>query len=642
VGILKSKSLVKELSSCGKKASFLKLNEHRNLLVFFSAVISFNIIVIWSQWRYLHASQQGAIGPLHESHLILASLIGSVLCLFLVVIALFSAISSKKVRSRSESTLHEMSNYSRSLIEANLDPLVTISPDGKITDVNQATIQVTGYPREKLLGTEFPIYFTEPKKAREGYQRVLSEGQVRDFSLTIRDATGHLTDVLYNAALYRDDCGKVQGVFASARDMTRRKLVEKEILQLNLDLQKRVMERTIALTEANERLQMAAEAAHIGIWDWDVTSNLIRWDSWMFRIYGMPESSNGMLSYAEWRSNVHPDDLPIQEASLLETVAKVGTQQRQFRIIRRSDKATRIIRSSDAAIASSDGKTRRIVGINLDITETVGRAEEVRRLNEQLAKRAAELEFLVNELDAFTYSVSHDLRAPLRAIDGFSRIVEEDYAPKIDNEGKRLIGVIRSEAKRMGRLIDDLLAFSRLGRQQIEPKIIEMEPMALQVFDELKALEAGRDIRLILHQIPPAFGTEPMIRQVWTNLIANAIKFTGKKEKSEIEIGTTEGKEGERVYFIKDNGAGFDMRFVSKLFGVFSRLHNAEEFPGTGVGLALVQRIIMRHGGRVWGEGKVGQGATFYFTIPDSKKQNTELQRLPLPDQPINETNKPR
>jgi len=535
-----------------------------------------------------------------------------------------------------------MSNYSRSLIEANLDPLVTISPDGKITDVNQATIQVTGYPREKLLGTEFPIYFTEPKKAREGYQRVLSEGQVRDFSLTIRDATGHLTDVLYNAALYRDDCGKVQGVFASARDMTRRKLVEKEILQLNLDLQKRVMERTIALTEANERLQMAAEAAHIGIWDWDVTSNLIRWDSWMFRIYGMPESSNGMLSYAEWRSNVHPDDLPIQEASLLETVAKVGTQQRQFRIIRRSDKATRIIRSSDAAIASSDGKTRRIVGINLDITETVGRAEEVRRLNEQLAKRAAELEFLVNELDAFTYSVSHDLRAPLRAIDGFSRIVEEDYAPKIDNEGKRLIGVIRSEAKRMGRLIDDLLAFSRLGRQQIEPKIIEMEPMALQVFDELKALEAGRDIRLILHQIPPAFGTEPMIRQVWTNLIANAIKFTGKKEKSEIEIGTTEGKEGERVYFIKDNGAGFDMRFVSKLFGVFSRLHNAEEFPGTGVGLALVQRIIMRHGGRVWGEGKVGQGATFYFTIPDSKKQNTELQRLPLPDQPINETNKPR
>lgn len=590
----------------------------------------------------MHASQQGAIGPLHESHLILASLIGSVLCLFLVVIALFSAISSKKVRSRSESTLHEMSNYSRSLIEANLDPLVTISPDGKITDVNQATIQVTGYPREKLLGTEFPIYFTEPKKAREGYQRVLSEGQVRDFSLTIRDATGHLTDVLYNAALYRDDCGKVQGVFASARDMTRRKLVEKEILQLNLDLQKRVMERTIALTEANERLQMAAEAAHIGIWDWDVTSNLIRWDSWMFRIYGMPESSNGMLSYAEWRSNVHPDDLPIQEASLLETVAKVGTQQRQFRIIRRSDKATRIIRSSDAAIASSDGKTRRIVGINLDITETVGRAEEVRRLNEQLAKRAAELEFLVNELDAFTYSVSHDLRAPLRAIDGFSRIVEEDYAPKIDNEGKRLIGVIRSEAKRMGRLIDDLLAFSRLGRQQIEPKIIEMEPMALQVFDELKALEAGRDIRLILHQIPPAFGTEPMIRQVWTNLIANAIKFTGKKEKSEIEIGTTEGKEGERVYFIKDNGAGFDMRFVSKLFGVFSRLHNAEEFPGTGVGLALVQRIIMRHGGRVWGEGKVGQGATFYFTIPDSKKQNTELQRLPLPDQPINETNKPR
>jgi PAS domain S-box-containing protein len=627
---VRNSALVEEPTSCGEETGFLRPMGGWRFLICLGVVAVFQVSVVWLEWKHFDTFHQGEAWALHGNHLPLFSLIGSALSLGLVTVALLFASRQIRLRSRSESAVRGMAHYARSLIEANLDPLVTINPEGKITDVNEATILVTGRTREQLLGTEFPDYFTEPGRAREGYQRVFSEGLVRDYSLTIRSANGHLTDVLYNAALYRDDCGKVQGVFAAARDMTRRKLIEKEIRQLNQDLKIRVEERTLALTEANERLRMAAEAATIGIWDWDVANNMIRWDSWMFRIYGLPETSNGMLPYAEWRGSVHPDDLARQEASLRETVAKMGRQQRQFRIIRHSDKAIRVIRASDAAIAGPDGKTRRIVGINLDITETVGRAEEIRGLNEQLAKRAAELEASVKELDAFTYSVSHDLRAPLRAIDGFSRLVEEDYASKIDAEGKRMLGVIRSEAKRMGRLIDDLLAFSRLGRQRIEPKVIEMESMARQVFEELKALETERAIGLTLHAIPPAFGTEPMIKQVWSNLIANAIKFTGKKKGAEIEIGTLEGKEGERIYFIKDNGAGFDMRFADKLFGVFSRLHSAEEFPGTGVGLALVQRIINRHGGRVWGEGKVDQGATFYFTIPDTRKENPAASSFPF------------
>ena len=260
------------------------------------------------------------------------------------------------------------------------------------------------------------------------------------------------------------------------------------------------------------------------------------------------------------------------------------------------------------------------------------RVQEIRNLNTSLANRAEELEASVKELDSFSYSVSHDLRAPLRAIDGFSRIVEEDYAPKLDDEGRRLIGVIRGEAQRMGRLIDDLLTFSRLGRQKAEPVIIDMGTMAQQVFQELAATEPERTIHLNLHPIPPALGTEAMIKQLWINLIGNAVKFTMKREVAKIEIGVMPGEqgdhgdEGEQIYFIRDNGAGFDMRYVDKLFGVFQRLHSKEEFPGTGVGLALVQRIINRHGGRIWAKGEVEKGATFFFTIPAVGKQTTTVK----------------
>ncbi len=518
----------------------------------------------------------------------------------------------------------QSASYMRSLIEASLDPLVTVSAEGTITDVNEASVQVTGRTREELIGTDFSIYFTDPEAARSGYKRVFAEGFVQDYPLSIRHANGHVTEVLYNASLYRDEEGRVQGAFATARDITARKRAEAEILELNAKLEKRVEERTKALAASQERLRLAAEAADIGFWDWDLESNTVRWDKLMFSIYGMPPSDDGRILYTDWTSHVHPDDVADQEASLLDTVEKVGRNQREFRIIRDPDHAIRIIRASDAAISGVGGKATHVVGINLDVTETFERLKEIRKLNASLKNRAAELETSVKELDAFSYSVSHDLRAPLRAIDGFSRIVEEDYAPKLDDEGRRLIGVIRGEAQRMGRLIDDLLTFSRLGRQQVESVRIDMETMARKVFEELTAVQPGRVIHLDLHPIPPAFGTEAMIRQVWINLIGNAVKFTGKRKLSEIEIGVTPGKAGEQVYFVKDNGAGFDMRHADKLFGVFQRLHTNEEFPGTGVGLALVQRIVHRHCGRVWGEGEPDKGAIFHFTIPDPGKASGE------------------
>jgi light-regulated signal transduction histidine kinase (bacteriophytochrome) len=251
---------------------------------------------------------------------------------------------------------------------------------------------------------------------------------------------------------------------------------------------------------------------------------------------------------------------------------------------------------------------RALLNILEDIEAERARAEQANALLESANK----------ELEAFSYSVSHDLRAPLRAISGFSQAVMEDYAPKLDDEGVRYLGLIQENAHRMGRLIDDLLTFSRLGRQQMTRSKIDIEALSKSVFEELAAQEPGRRIKLTVHPVPPGFGDSSMIRQVLVNLLSNAVKFTRPKEEAQIEFGYLPEK-GDGAYYIKDNGVGFDMQYVNKLFGVFQRLHSVSEFEGTGVGLALVYRIITRHGGRVWAEGALNQGATFYFTLPRSR-----------------------
>ena len=225
------------------------------------------------------------------------------------------------------------------------------------------------------------------------------------------------------------------------------------------------------------------------------------------------------------------------------------------------------------------------------------------------------LETLNNELEAFSYSVSHDLRAPLRAISGFAEAVVEDYSPRLDDEGKRYLALIEDNAHRMGRLIDDLLSFSRLGRQQMTESLIDMTALAQGVFDGLAGVTPERQIAIRIGSVPPARGDILLIRQVLVNLLSNAIKFSRPDAQTSIEFGYLPDSGG-GAYYVKDNGVGFDMRYVDKLFGVFQRLHSVTEFEGTGVGLALVQRIITRHGGRVWAEGTVDQGAIFYFTLP--------------------------
>ncbi len=235
-------------------------------------------------------------------------------------------------------------------------------------------------------------------------------------------------------------------------------------------------------------------------------------------------------------------------------------------------------------------------------------AEAIERLNEAL-------EAANHELESFSYSVSHDLRAPLRAIDGFSQVLIEDYGDKFDAEGKRLLNILRESARKLQKLIEDILAFSRASRTALTASAIDMDALVRAAYEELSPARVGRSVQLTVHKLPPAYGDPAMIRQVVTNLLDNAIKFTRPRDTAQIEVGAQAG-DRETVYYVKDNGVGFDMQYVEHLFGAFQRLHSAEQFEGSGIGLAIVKRIVTRHGGRVWAEGKVGAGATFYFALP--------------------------
>jgi signal transduction histidine kinase len=242
-------------------------------------------------------------------------------------------------------------------------------------------------------------------------------------------------------------------------------------------------------------------------------------------------------------------------------------------------------------------------------------SESFNSMVDKLAAARDQLLEANQDLEAFSYSVSHDLRAPLRAIEGFSNILLEDHAQDLGAEGQRLLGVIINRTRQMARLIEDILAFSRLGRRELIKSEIDMTALAQSSGREIKDYTPSRGFQLTINPLPPAQGDPNLIKQVWLNLLGNAVKFTASMQPGRIEVGALH-ESGENIYFVKDDGVGFDQAHADKLFGAFQRLHGASKFEGTGLGLAIVHKIIQRHGGRVWAEGKVNEGATFFFSLP--------------------------
>lgn len=319
-----------------------------------------------------------------------------------------------------------------------------------------------------------------------------------------------------------------------------------------------------------------------------------------------------------WLTDVmHPDDLPnaLAQVARLERGEASETEYR----LRRAD--GEIIWVRDSARVEQKGFSKLIYGVISNITERKQAEAEIYRLNaeleERVQQRTAELQLLNHELESFSYSVSHDLRAPLRAINGFSHMLQNEYASQLPQPGLEMLNSVRASAERMNQLIEDLLRFSRSSRQPLNIQTVQTLAVVQHSLEILQAEQGGRQVEVVIGDLPPCQADQSLLLQVWTNLLSNAFKYTGNRQMARVEVGCEPGENG-NIYFVKDNGVGFDMRYADRLFGVFQRLHNEAEFEGTGVGLALVQRIIQRHGGRIWAESQPDIGAAFYFFLPGS------------------------
>jgi PAS domain S-box-containing protein len=363
--------------------------------------------------------------------------------------------------------------------------------------------------------------------------------------------------------------------------------------------------------KAAEALKMAVSGAEVGTWHWNIGSGELTWSDECRKIFGVPpDEAEG---YERFITALHPDDREPTNQAVQLALQNHTEYETEYRAVW-PDGSLHWIAAKGRGYYSPDGQPLRMEGVVMDITARKRSEAEVKSLNDDLKHRAAQLDEANRELEAFSYSVSHDLRAPLRHITGFVHMLKKDVEPTLSPTSLRQLNIIANATQRMGDLIDDLLAFSRVGRVEMQKAEVGLALLVREIVDDLPAEIQARKIIWQIHDLPVVQGDRALLRLVLVNLISNAVKFTGTRPEAVIEVGRVAG--AKTVVFVRDNGVGFDPKYAHKLFGVFQRLHSSTEFEGTGIGLANVQRIIRRHGGEVWAEGAVDAGATFYFSLP--------------------------
>jgi PAS domain S-box-containing protein len=376
-------------------------------------------------------------------------------------------------------------------------------------------------------------------------------------------------------------------------------------------------DRDAALRSGAERLRLALTASQTGTWDWELGTNRVNWDDTMHLHFGL-KPREFQSTIAAFLEHIHPEDREIVQRAIQRSLHERREFQADFRVPW-PDGSVHYLSSRGMAFYDEHGMPRCMAGVTIDVTQSKRAEEEIRLLNAELERRVqertAELSEMNKELEAFTYSVSHDLRAPLRHVDAYAQILEEDFAPNLPGEMRNYIARIRHGALNMGRLVDDLLNLARVGRQELNTESCSLREIVDDVIADLTPELKGRDIEWQIEPLPRVECDSGLIKQVFANLISNAVKYTRPRPKALIAIGQTV-LEGEPALFVRDNGVGFSMKYVEKIFGVFQRLHRSDEFEGTGVGLATVDRIVRKHHGRVWAKSEPDQGATFFFTLP--------------------------
>lgn len=494
--------------------------------------------------------------------------------------------------------------------------VVDLLPEPRVSYVNPAFEHIWGRPVEAVYADpqvwNTSIHADDRARVEAAFaawlQAPFEQRYAAEYRLVRPD--GAVRWVSDRATAVRDANGRVYRVTGVAKDVTERHQAEDAALAV-----------AAALREERDRLSLIAATSPAAICSFQrPAGGVMRCSFGSERLAVLFGVSAEMLASGELQiiDGIVPEDRQAAQEATRRAVSEDGPFRHEFQY-RHPALGDIWVEGNFMPAREADGNAA-WHGSMTDITERKHGEEEIVRLNARLEQRVAErtasLEAAVQELEAFTYSVSHDLRAPLRALDGFSQAVLQDYAPQLPATGQRYLGIIRESARKMGRLVDDLLAFSRLGRQSLSKRTMDTKMLVREAIRSLAAMQEGRQIEWRIGELPESYCDPATLQQVWVNLVSNAVKYSRPREVAVIEIeGRTDDANGFVTFTVRDNGAGFDMRYKHKLFGVFERLHRAEDFEGTGVGLAIAQRIVQRHGGTIDASGEPDRGATFTFTL---------------------------